>query len=237
MGGHPLRGAPPGSAAAVAADCTGYVQHVDLAALQRLAEDAGRDLFLAVLPGSFVHPAAPLAHAAGLDDDQAARLRAAFSVGRTRTYDQDPRFGLIALAETASRALSPAVNDPGTAIEVTGRLVRVLLCWREAAAAEVLWPRLHVPPIRAQDLMQDAFRPIARDGAALVEVQVRLLKALKALAAAAPDVFAVVAADQTAEILARADKAGLLPRECAQLAALGQEVATLAEGHWRPGGM
>ena len=45
-----------------------------------------------------------------------------------READLRPRpvFGLCVLAENASRALSPAVNDPGTAIDVIGRGVRLL---------------------------------------------------------------------------------------------------------------
>jgi uncharacterized membrane protein len=36
-----------------------------------------------------------------------------------------PRFGLITLSEIASRALSPAVNDPGTAIQIISSHVRL----------------------------------------------------------------------------------------------------------------
>ncbi|MEZ5202287.1 MAG: DUF2254 family protein [Micropruina glycogenica] len=60
-------------------------------------------------------------------DDQLDAVRRAFEINAHRTYDQDPRLGLVALAEIAIRALSPAVNDPGTAIEVLGALERVTL--------------------------------------------------------------------------------------------------------------
>ena len=43
----------------------------------------------------------------------------------------------VVLAEIASRALSPAVNDPGTAIDVLGRLVRVLSRWELPAEPAV----------------------------------------------------------------------------------------------------
>lgn len=50
-------------------------------------------------------------------------------VGTIRDADQAnheaSRFGLIALSEIACRALSPAVNDPGTAIAIIGRFVRL----------------------------------------------------------------------------------------------------------------
>ena len=229
LGGHPLRGAVPISAPPLTADTTGYVQHVDMAQLSALADRAGRDMYLAALPGTFVHPAAPLLHMADLRDDLHEEARAAFSIGHCRTYDQDPRFGLIALTEAASRALSPAVNDPGTAIEVIGRLVRVLSEWDEPPETDIRWPRLHVPPIRSADLIDDAFRPIARDGAGLIEVQVRLHKALLALAGMAPAVFAQVAARASAEAMDRAASAGLLPSELDLLAGLSARISAIAD--------
>ncbi|MCE6966897.1 DUF2254 family protein, partial [Cereibacter sphaeroides] len=39
-----------------------------------------------------------------LDEETAARLRRAFVIGPDRQFDRDPRFGLIALSEVASRA-------------------------------------------------------------------------------------------------------------------------------------
>lgn len=61
--------------------------------------------------------------------------------------------------------------------------------WREPVAAEPDYPDVLVPRITAQDLIEDAFRPIARDGAGLVEVQIRLQKILTAVQNAAPAAF------------------------------------------------
>lgn len=117
------------------------------------------------------------------------RIQKAFSVGDERTFDQDPRFGLSVMAEIASRALSPAVNDPGTAIDVIGRLVRLLSDWQRRGHDGVVqgeealaYPRVRVSALATSDLIEDAFLPIARDGAGLVEVQIRLQKSLEALA-------------------------------------------------------
>lgn len=51
-------------------------------------------------------------------------LSRAFTVERHRSFEHDPRLGLIALGEIASRALAPATNDPGTAVEVLNALLR-----------------------------------------------------------------------------------------------------------------
>jgi uncharacterized membrane protein len=44
-------------------------------------------------------------------------LRAALTVGEERTFEQDPALALRVLADIALRALSPAVNDPTTAVQ------------------------------------------------------------------------------------------------------------------------
>ena len=108
-------------------DEIGYVQTVNMEALATVAEETGKTVHLEALPGKFVNPGNPVAHIDhSLDEDVRARIRNAFVVYRERNYEQDPRFGVLVLSEIASRALSPGINDTGTAIEVIGRGVRVL---------------------------------------------------------------------------------------------------------------
>jgi uncharacterized membrane protein len=208
LGGHPRRGPLPDDAHAVAPEAVGYVQHLDTGALQAVAEAAEVQVHVAALPGAFVEPSRPLAYVAGQADEAArARIAGAFTIGPVRHFEQDPRFGLQVLAEIASRALSPAVNDPGTAIDVLGRAVRLIAPWAERREVKLLHPQVWVPEISAGDLFEDLFRPIARDGAALVEVQMRLHKALAALARLDPEDFGRAAARQSDEALARAEAA------------------------------
>ena len=109
-------------------------------------------------------------------------MRDAFSISAERSFDQDPRFGISVLAEIASRALSPAVNDAGTAIDVISRAVRVMTIWtEEVEREEPLYPEVHVPELTVDDLFYDFFSPIARDGAGNAEVRIRLQKAFAAL--------------------------------------------------------
>ena len=121
--------------------------------------------------------------------DDAARLtaacesvRSAFSIGKARTFDRDPRFGLAVLREIAQRALSPAVNDPGTAIDIISRMTRLLMMWSSRSEnypnQPPEHPRVHVPALQSHDLFEDAFMLLARDSASMVEVQLRLHKSL-----------------------------------------------------------
>ncbi|MGK9616954.1 DUF2254 domain-containing protein, partial [Salmonella enterica subsp. enterica] len=88
--------------------------------------------------------------------------------------------------EIASRALSPAVNDPGTATDVIGRGVRSLTCWgtpkEPAAKIDADGQHVYLRGLTVDDLFDDFFAPIARDGAGLVEVDLRMMKALVSLA-------------------------------------------------------
>lgn len=168
---------------------SGYVTFVDVAALERIAGE--REIHVAALAGRFTDTVAPLALVRGgaaVDDATREAIVGAFRVEPHRTYEQDPRLGVIALAEIGSRALSPATNDPGTAIEILGSLQRVLSqALRTEPEREVRYPHVWIRPVALDDLVVDAFRPIARDAAGAVEVQIRLQKCLASLAGAAPE--------------------------------------------------
>ncbi len=163
----------------------GYVQHLDAAALAKIADESKFDLVIVAMPGKLVSPARPLGWLRGaVGEDVLDRAAACFSIGDVRSFDQDPRFGASVLTEIASRALSPAVNDPGTAIDVISRAMRILHAWHDAnseAPDEIVYPQLHVATLSAADLFDDLFTPIARDGAGLVEVGLRLQKTLAML--------------------------------------------------------
>ncbi|MGH1450799.1 MAG: DUF2254 domain-containing protein [Pseudomonadaceae bacterium] len=181
---------PPASARPVHARSTGLVQHLDMAELSELAEAHDWQIWVASQPGAFVSGPRPLAWIQGADDDRLDEadeaVRGVFTLGNDRSFDQDPRFGLSVLAEIASRALSPAINDPGTAIDVLGRAVRILSYYSEKSIGEqqceTVYPRIRLPALELDDLFDDIFAPIARDGAGLIEVQLRLQKGLLLLA-------------------------------------------------------
>ncbi|MDQ3161135.1 MAG: DUF2254 domain-containing protein, partial [Pseudomonadota bacterium] len=171
----------------IEASTVGHVEHLDMERLQSLAEDLGCDIHVRSLPGTLAMPGRPLAIVVGLiDQDGIAQVRDAFSIGDARTFENDPRYGLIVLNEIAIRALSPAVNDPGTCIDVIGTVVRLFTGWSDArskyvADAEILFPRIHVPAIEEADMYDDVFPSIAREGAHMREIGIKLQKAFAAL--------------------------------------------------------
>lgn len=176
----------PSDAKAVHHERIGRITHIDLTQIGKVAEDVGGEIHLVSMPGHLVDPARPLAWVpARIDDEQACLIRDAFTIAHHRTFDHDPRFGLVVLGEIAARALSPAVNDPGTAIAVIEAGTRVLSTVLQHRPDEDRSPpaRVSVPPVDFRDMIEDLFRPIARDGAGTIEVGLRLQKALAALVA------------------------------------------------------
>ncbi|HEV2553879.1 MAG TPA: DUF2254 domain-containing protein [Bosea sp. (in: a-proteobacteria)] len=217
----------PGSARPVYASEIGYVQHLDMGALSDIAERGKGRIFVRATPGSFVTPADPVAFAEGLDvAEQEAEIRACYTIADVRSFDQDPRFGASVLAEIASRALSPGINDPGTAIDVIGRAVRLLAIAAEPGEPqrEVAFPRVHVPAIGVGDLFDDLFTPIARDGAGIVEIGIRLQKAMQVLARLGPPHFAENAARHSLLALQRASRGLTLEHDLAILRDLAAQV-------------
>ena len=211
---------PPDGSLAVFGKAIGYLQRVDIAKLQARAEESQLRITVAALPGTFCTPNRPVAwvirDASGrVSDEDAEAIAAAFEIRGSRVFDQDPRFGLLVLSEIASRALSPAVNDPGTAIGVTGTLVRLFIMWNECGkvgdVSKVQFDRVGVSELSVEDMFDDAFTGIARDGAGNVEVVVRLLKALETIAASGDAVMRDNALRHARLVLVRAEIALKVP--------------------------
>src|SRR5690606_6627040 len=108
-----------------------------------------------------------------------------FQIGSDRLFENNPRFGHVDLSEIAVRALSPAVNDPATAISVISSLLRLFNMWakqeEDKDTQTPKYDRIAAPEISLNDMFDDAFTAIARDGAGMVEVSVRLQKAFGSL--------------------------------------------------------
>lgn len=193
----------------------GYVTRINVSGLQDIAEEIDGRIVLTVRPGDFTDDRTAMAYVINppMGEGRAElveRIRDAVVVSWSREHHSDFRFTLLNLAETADRALSPAVNDPGTAIVILGRQLDALSAWQRQRNAEgakiVAFDRVEVPEITARDVISDCFTAIARDGAGAVEVSVRLQKTLQALVKfGAEDVTReAVAMSQVANELAQA---------------------------------
>jgi uncharacterized membrane protein len=117
-----------------------------------------------------------------------ARLRRAIEVARERTFEQDPKYSLRLLVDIAIKALSPAINDPTTAVQAIDQ-IEDLLRRLGRCTLDVGWVnddrgalRLVFPTPSWGDYLALAFDETRQFGAGSVQVMRRLRSALVGLA-------------------------------------------------------
>jgi uncharacterized membrane protein len=104
----------------------GVVTALDLNGLVELCRQNGAWLQLIVRVGEYLDHGTPFAlvHGSRLDSGNLERL---LLIRNERTFFQDPAFGFRQLVDVAARALSPAVNDPTTAVQAIDRISDALV--------------------------------------------------------------------------------------------------------------
>ncbi len=113
------------------------------------------------------------------------RLRGMIALGIERTIEQDPAFAVRIMVDVAIRALSPAVNDPTTAVQVLNHLEDTLSLIGTTPGLGGRWEfrdaegrvRLIVPTHRWADFLELAVTEIREYGARAIQV-VRRLRAM-----------------------------------------------------------
>jgi len=169
------------------------LQAVDMPALLALAtQTSGRVEVLASV-GDTLITGMPLLRVFG--GDQLVKdetWKAAFETGPDRTFDQDPKYALRLLVDIAIKALSPAINDPTTAVQALDQIQDHLLrlgrrrleigAVRDSAGGL----RLFVPHPTWEDFLRLAFDEIRFCGATSVQVMRRMRAMISDLIAALP---------------------------------------------------
>lgn len=178
----------PGEALDIFHEDIGYIQSVGFNNLQKYAIDKNHSIYIEAEPGTYITAAKPIAKVINhsdseLDHECKKSIQNCFIVDDARSFDDDPRFGFICLGEVASRALSPAVNDPGTAIDVISSMIRLFNIWDQCVKCEqeVKYDKVFARPMDSEQFFKNIVLPLSRDGAGHIEVVARLHKGLKAI--------------------------------------------------------
>ncbi|WP_374774958.1 DUF2254 domain-containing protein [Streptomyces sp. NBC_01310] len=103
------------------------LQQIDVPALVAAAKEHDCSIALRVTPGRTLSRGTALASVTGGRDLPERVVLGALVTGVERSFAQDPELPLRLLADIALRALSPAVNDPATAVESLDRLEDLLI--------------------------------------------------------------------------------------------------------------
>jgi uncharacterized membrane protein len=94
------------------------IQGVDVAKFVNLAEASDGVIEMAVAIGDTVVERTPLLHVFGARQPiDERKLRDGIQIGDGRTFEQDPKYAIRLLVDIAIKALSPAINDPTTAVQ------------------------------------------------------------------------------------------------------------------------
>jgi uncharacterized membrane protein len=171
---------------------SGVLAAADLSGLADLA--ARYDCVLRLVPdiGTYVSRTAPFCEVWGHRGPSAAEVVALVEVDRERTMYQDVAFGFRQLVDIADRALSTAVNDPTTAVQVVDRLQDFLieLSTRPVPSGvtrdSLGTPRLVHRVVGWADFVDLAFDEIRDYGSGSLPVVRRLHTALDELVAQVP---------------------------------------------------
>ena len=162
------------------------IQSLDMRKISELAEAAGGVIAMESSVGDTLVESTPLLLVYGAREPISERaLWKAIKIGSERTFEQDPKYAIRLLVDIAIRALSPAVNDPTTAVQALDQIEDLLVRLgrrrleigevRDAAGAVVVV--CQVPTW--EDFLHLAFTEIRAYGAQSPQV-VRRLKALVA---------------------------------------------------------
>ncbi|MBV8659748.1 MAG: DUF2254 domain-containing protein [Burkholderiales bacterium] len=183
----------------IASERSGYIRYIDLNHLREHANHAKVKLRVLRKVGYFVPKGVPLllvSKVEKLTDHQRRELLSAFDLGPSRTLQQDIEFGILQIVDIALRAISPAVNDPTTAINCIDQLSGILIqVAGRKAPSTVLYDPPSIPRILVSwptfgELLESAFGQIRHYSQSDVAVSLRLLRGLIDIATAVerPDI-------------------------------------------------
>jgi uncharacterized membrane protein len=170
------------------------VQAVQISSLTNLARAAGGVIEMAVAVGDTVVASTPLLRVFGTGNPIAERkLRDGIELGDGRTFEQDPKYAIRLLVDIAIKALSPAINDPTTAVQALDQIEDLLLrlgqrhleigTFRDSDGKS----RLVVPFPTWDDLLRLSFDEICSYGATSVQVMRRLNALVADMTMAVPE--------------------------------------------------
>ena len=172
-------------AAVIRSPQTGSIQAIDRKGMLAWATSNDCVVVLRRSPGDFVAKGGRVAdvYSEGAAPDT-RRLGDMIALGTERTIEQDPAFAVRVVVDVATRALSPAVNDPTTAVQVLDHLEVLLheIGFRPLSRRAILRDeggrvRVVIPTLDWSEFLMLGVMEIRHYGASSIQV-VRRLRAM-----------------------------------------------------------
>jgi uncharacterized membrane protein len=171
----------------VISNVSGYIRFIETKRLIQLAKVYRVKVQVLRRVGHFVPAGVPLLIVSKpdrLSPGSDSEFGRAFDIGPSRTLQQDIEFGVLQIVDIALKAISPAVNDPTTAINCVDQLSRILIKFASREQPESVHydppgvVRTIVPWIGFDKLLRSAFEQIRCYAKGDIAVSLRLLRAL-----------------------------------------------------------
>ena len=164
------------------------IQRVDISALMHIASEASCVIDMPAAVGDTVFESTAILRVLGGTGPLAEEtLRGAIELGTERTFEQDPKYAIRLLVDIAIKALSPAINDPTTAVQALAQIQDLLIRLGRRRleigayhdAGDKL--RLLIPYASWEDFLRLAFDEIRFYGASSIQVMRRMKSLLSEL--------------------------------------------------------
>jgi len=169
---------------------TGYIQYIDPEYMVTLARESNLVIRLLRKPGHFVRSSTVVAlvwPSARVNERLDEQIRHAFRLGNQRTPTEDVEYAINQLVEMAVRAMSPAINDPFTAMTCLDHLRNglALFAQRGEEASNVYdgngQLRLVFEPVTFDELLSAAFDMLRHASCDNASVLLHMLEVINAI--------------------------------------------------------
>jgi uncharacterized membrane protein len=169
------------------------IQGINAQELIKIAARSGALIEMTVAIGDSVVETTPLLRVLGAENSlNEQELREALEIGDERTFEQDPKYAIRLIVDIAIKALSPAINDPTTAVQALDQIEDLLLrLGRVSLEAGRIYDdkgkiRLIVPFPTWEDYLHLSLGEIQHYGADSVQVMRRMKALINNLTAILP---------------------------------------------------
>lgn len=170
------------------AEKEGYIHYLSFEKLANYAQKQKLKVEILVNPGDYVYEGKPIFHVYGVNHAKQS-IGNFYSLGTSRTTEQDLDFAIQKLVEVALRAISPGINDPNTANDIIVRLGRLLGQLGRLKTKPFLLAEEHVlycfPPYKKA--LYKTFYQLSHYGKEDVSVLISILESLKVAAEMGPE--------------------------------------------------
>ena len=165
----------------------GYLQYIDHDSIMNFAKDHDLTIELFNRPGDYLIPGMEIGRMFSkepVEEGIAEQFGSFLLTGKTRTHHQDAEYSIHQMVEIASKALSPGINDPFTAIACIDNLASSM-CY----LSKVKFPsryrydeegylRVIIDTYTYEGMLDAAFNQIRQFGKSIPAVMIRLMEAL-----------------------------------------------------------